>query len=394
MHRITSLLLIVCMDTLAEVPRVAPAAAVLRKQDRSGRKQDRSGRKQDRDRSGRKQDRSGRKQDSGHVRRMRRRMAEAASAAATSADTAVRAAADVAAAESEELEREMAAAANAIMAAGAPGSAAAAESRTSADGSSEGVAAAVAWRTTKSCPSFAACLGDYGVCSASACAASEVVASAVSSAEAAAPVAAGTTEVAVAEVAAPLRPCWRRRFGKGRRGFVWERVEPSNSQPSSDPNPSTELDTQPTLPSREEAAAMTAEAQAAVAAISSSIVKATTAHTPAQLRAAAAELEAAAQTARAAAIGAGLAKVRAAAAHSAADAECQRLAEERHAAYEAELSLLRCHGICMTGGRAGDRCNITAAMFSLGLRQDHVGCDVSRRLRYGGKYCWYHRNQE
>jgi hypothetical protein len=94
-------------------------------------------------------------------------MAEAASAVATSADTAVRAAADVAAAESEELEREMAAAANAIMAAGAPGSAAAVESRTSADGSSEGVAAAVAWRTTKSCPSFAACLGDFGVpCSA------------------------------------------------------------------------------------------------------------------------------------------------------------------------------------------------------------------------------------
>jgi hypothetical protein len=221
------------------------------------------------------------------------------------------------------------------------------------------------------------------------------VASAVSSAEAAAPVAAGTTEVAVAEVAAPLRPCWRRRFGKGRRGFVWERVESSNSQPSSDPNPSTELDTQPTLPSREEAAAMIAEAQAAVAAISSSIVKATTAHTPAQLHAAAADLEALAQTARAAAIGAGLAKARAAAAHSAADAEYQRLAEERHVAYEAELSLLRCHGICMTGDRAGDRCNITAAMFNLGLRQEHVGCDVSRRLRFPGKlYCWYHRNQE
>ena len=124
--------------SLASARAPIRSGCCLADQDRSGRKQDRSGRKQDR--SGRKQDQSGRKQDSGHVRRMRRRMAEATSAAATSADTAVRAAADVAAAESEELEREMAAAANAIMAAGAPGSAAAAESRTSADGSSEGVA--------------------------------------------------------------------------------------------------------------------------------------------------------------------------------------------------------------------------------------------------------------
>jgi len=323
-------------------------------------------------------------------------MAEAASAAA-SAVTTVEAAAAEAAAETAETVSEMAAAANAIVAAGAPGSADAAESSSSADGSTVGEAAAGAWRSM-CCSSFAARLGVFGAslpCSASACAASELVASAVSSAEAAAPVAAGSSEVAVAEVAARLKPCWRRRFGKGRTGIVWERVEPSNSQHSSDPtavNPSTELDTQPTLPSREEAAAMTAEAQAAVVAINSSIERASTAHTPAQLQAAAAELEAEAQTARTAAIGAGLAKVRAAAAHSAADAEYQRLAEERHVAYEAELSLLRCHGICMTGEHAGDRCNVTAAMFNLGLRQ--VGYDVSVPLRNGKLYCLYHRNQE
>ena len=165
----------------------------------------------------------------------------------------------------------------------------------------------------------------------------------------------------------------------------------STPQPSlslSDPDPSPA--THPLcLPSREEADANVAAAQAAVSAVQACLKRAeeydmSNRHVVAELALA---LAASGSAARAAAGPARLAAARVAADAAAAKGEWLQRQAERQALYHAHCSRMRCHGINQTGDCQGERCSVTAAMRSDNLR------DKSEPLRTGHLFCSYHSAQ-